>query len=62
MTAAEHLEEAARLMGWAVGVCRIELFVKDGHLEKAIPHGGPVGRNEMHERRRDLSESDSCRG
>jgi hypothetical protein len=61
MTAAEHLEEAFRLMGWSDGSWSVEILARDGHVEKAYPKRGAIGRHELHERRRDEVSSEQLR-
>jgi hypothetical protein len=59
MTAAEHLEEVARLLDLEEGPWALTVRLRDGHVERLVadPVGGKraLGRDELHERRRELS-------
>jgi hypothetical protein len=62
MTAAEHLEEFARLTGLEQGGWQVLLDIRDGHVTRIVADPRTVkvamGRDELHARRRELSDAD----
>lgn len=58
MTAAEHLEEVSRLLGWDQGPWTITVEVSDGTVRRAVAHQHApkvaATRSDLHALRREL--------